>query len=191
MALTKLNNRSLNAVTVMPAANGSALTNLTAGFTQGTLQSPTSGTTVDFTGIPNNVKVVYLTIDSLARSSYDWLIVQLGDSGGFETSGYTSAVDYPGSGNAFYANTAMDDNGHKIFYQATAHSGLVQLMRVGTDQTKWIMTSRCHAVGGSVSYSTYSACTKTLSAALTQLRITSKAGSVTFSSGSINILYSQ
>ena len=67
------------------------------------------------------------------------------------------------------------------------HSGFVTIMRMSTNQTQWIMWSRCHASEGD-SYSCYSAVEKTLSADLTQIRITN-ASSRTFVAGNINILY--
>jgi hypothetical protein len=159
------------------------------GFTQGTKISPTSGTTVDFTGIPNDVKIIHVLFNKLDMSNYGWQIVQLGDSGGFETTGYVSAVGYPGTGNNYYANPAAEDNGCKFFYNGNfLHSGFVTIMKVSSDQTKWVMWSRCHSAESN-SYSTYSAVEKTLSGALTQIRITNKS-SRTFVSGDINILYS-
>lgn len=157
-------------------------------YTQGTKVSPTSGSTVDFTGIPSDVNVIHVLFNELDMSGAGWNVVQLGDSGGFETSGYTSAVDYPGSGNNFYANVAADNNGCKFYYQcATKHSGFVTIMRMSSDQTQWVMWARCHSAESN-SYSTYSAVEKTLSAALTQIRITN-ASSRTFVAGDINILY--
>ena len=160
------------------------------GFTQGTKASPTSGTTVDFTGIPSDVKVIHVLFNEIVTNGTGWHIVQLGDSGGFETSGYVSAVGYPGPGNSYYANNANDDNGLKIYYHGNyVFSGFTTIMRMSTNQTQWVMWSRCHSANSSYSYSTYSAVEKTLSADLTQIRITSK-DSRTFSGGEINILYS-
>ena len=160
------------------------------GFTQGTKASPTSGTTVDFTGIPNDVKVIYILFNELDMSGQGWSIVQLGDSGGFETTGYTSSVAYPGTGNSYYANNAADDNGLKFWYQGDyRHSGFVTIMRISTDQTQWVMWTRLHTSETSASYSAYSAVEKTLSGTLTQIRITN-ASSRTFVRGDINILYS-
>jgi len=158
------------------------------GYTQGTKASPTSGTTVDYTGIPNDVKVIHILFNELDMSSTGWQIVQLGDSGGFETTGYVSAVGYPGDGNSYYANPAADDNGCKFFYNGnTKHSGFVTIMRMSTNQTQWVMWSRCHSAETNT-YSTYSAVEKTLSGALTQIRVTNKS-SRTFVSGEINVLY--
>jgi len=161
------------------------------GYTQGTKVSPTSGTTVDFTGIPSDVKVIHVLFNEIEMSANGsgWNILQLGDSDGFETSGYTSAVDYPGSGNTFVANVAADNNGLKLYYYgATKRNGFVTIMRMSTDQTQWVMWGRSHSAESN-SYSTYSAVEKTLSGDLTQLRVTHSGGSFTFVSGDINILY--
>ena len=169
----------------------SGLSDGLVGFTQGTKVSPTSGTAVDFTGLPSDVKVIYVVIDALDMSAAGWELIQLGDSGGFETTGYVSAVDYPGNGNSFFANAAAENNGLKLTYHKnTPHSGIVEIMRISSDQTQWAMKSRFHAVADSVSYSAYSAVAKTLSGALTQIRLTSENGSHTFVAGNINILYS-
>ena len=160
------------------------------GYTQGTKVSPTSGTTLDFTGIPSDVKVIHVLFNEVVTTNYSWHVIQLGDSGGFETTGYVSAVDYPGSGNSFYANVAAENNGLKYMYNTqAAFSGFATIMKMSSDQTQWVMWSRCHCANTSYSYATYSAVEKTLSGALTQLRLTN-ADSRTFSSGDINILYS-
>jgi len=169
----------------------SGLSDGLVGFTQGTKVSPTSGTAVDFTGLPSDVKVIYVVIDALDMSAAGWELIQLGDSGGFETTGYVSAVDYPGNGNSFFANAAAENNGLKLTYHKnTPHSGIVEIMRISSDQTQWAMKSRFHSVADSVSYSAYSAVAKTLSGALSQIRLTSENGSHTFVAGNINILYS-
>ena len=192
MALSVIQSEAINladtfAFTGTVSFSGS--TSGAGGYTQGTKVSPTSGTTVDFTGIPSDVKVIHLLFDQLERTNSSWGIVQLGDSGGFETTGYTSSVGYPGSGNAYVANSANDNNGLKMwYYGATKHSGIVTIMRFSTDQTQWIMSGRCHAAE-SASYSCYSAVEKTLSADLTQIRITMASGAFSSTGGDINILY--
>jgi len=198
MALSKIDTAGLAADavdnTILDLTSNFAFTGTitgAGGYTQGTKVSPTSGTTVDFTGIPSDVKVIHVLFNEIEMSANGsgWNILQLGDSDGFETSGYTSAVDYPGSGNNFVANVAADNNGLKLYYYgATKRNGFVTIMRMSTDQTQWVMWGRSHAAESN-SYSTYSAVEKTLSGDLTQLRITHSGGSFTFVSGDINILY--
>jgi hypothetical protein len=194
MALSKIDTAGLTADavdnTILDLTDDFAFTGTVSGaggYTQGTKVSPTSGTTVDFTGIPSDVKVIHLLFNELDRSSSAWGIIQLGDSGGFETTGYTSSVAYPGSGNTYVANSAAESNGLRMwYYGATKHSGFATIMRMSTDQTQWVMWGRCHAAEGG-SYSVYSAVKKTLSADLTQVRVTMASGN--FVAGDINILY--
>jgi hypothetical protein len=57
----------------------------------GTEQASTSGTSIDFTGIPSGVsRIVVQFVGVSTNGTSDWLI-QIGDSGGVETTGYLSA----------------------------------------------------------------------------------------------------
>ena len=51
-----------------------------------------SGTQVDFTGIPTWAKKVTILFDGISLNGTAQLRVQLGDSGGIETSGYSGWV---------------------------------------------------------------------------------------------------
>ena len=60
----------------------------------------TSGTSVDITGIPAGVKRITLTGNQISTNGASNILLQLGDSGGVETSGYESTVvDGPFSSN--------------------------------------------------------------------------------------------
>ena len=59
----------------------------------------TSGTAIDITSIPSGTKYIVLSLYGVSTSGTSNLIVQIGDSGGIETSGYTTAVcAYNGTG---------------------------------------------------------------------------------------------
>src|SRR5690606_27685182 len=51
-----------------------------------------SGTSVEFTSIPSWVKRITINYVGVSTSGTSDLIVQLGDSGGYETSGYSGAA---------------------------------------------------------------------------------------------------
>jgi len=55
-------------------------------------QVSASGSSVSFSSIPSGVKRIVMMIDSVSLSGTDTMLIQLGDSGGFETSGYTGAA---------------------------------------------------------------------------------------------------
>ena len=57
---------------------------------RGTAVASTSGTSVDFTSIPSWVRRITIMFDGVSLSGTDQILVQLGDSGGLETTGYIS-----------------------------------------------------------------------------------------------------
>jgi hypothetical protein len=171
--------------------NGSSVlgwsTILTQGtaITAGTSVASTSGTSIDFTSIPSWVKRVTVMLEGVSTNGTSLLQVQLGDSGGIETTGYTSA-SLRTSATALNANSitsgfgtdgtnataAFVRHGSLIFSLLGSNTWTAQgVFSVGTDAVS--------ASGGS----------KTLSDTLTQVRITTVNGTDTFDAGSINILY--
>ena len=77
------------------------------GTTVSAEQATTSGTSIDFTGIPAGVKRVTLLGHSVSGSGTDEFMVQLGDSGGIETSGYLGRYGrISGTGAATEGSTA-------------------------------------------------------------------------------------
>jgi len=57
----------------------------------GTSQASTSGTSIDFTGIPSWVKRITVMFNGVSTNGTSNKQIQLGDSGGFETTGYLGA----------------------------------------------------------------------------------------------------
>lgn len=154
-----------------------------SGYTLGTEQSSTSGTAIDFTGIDAGTIRIIITFENVSLSGSDNLIVQIGDAGGFETSGYvsTGAVITAG-GTAVASSTtsyAMRINGAGEIF-----SGTMELSLKDSSNFTWVST---HAGKRGTDGSLVGGGHKSLSAELTQVRIT-RSGSNTFDGGSINIL---
>jgi hypothetical protein len=148
----------------------------------GTAQASTSGTSIDFTGIPSWVKRITVMFNGVSTNGTSIPIIQLGDAGGIENTGY--------AGTAWLANTtnvAMS-SGFSISGASDAtyvFSGTAIITLLG---------SNAWTAFGSISLTNSSAVTlmsgaKTLSATLDRIRITTVAGTNTFDAGSINILY--
>jgi len=55
------------------------------GITSGTAVASTSGTSIDFTGIPSWVKRITVMFDVVSTNGSAIILIQLGDSGGIET----------------------------------------------------------------------------------------------------------
>jgi len=62
------------------------------GITLTAEQATTSTTAIDFTGIPVGVKRITVMLDGVSTDGSSVLGVQLGDTDGFETSGYVAGV---------------------------------------------------------------------------------------------------
>jgi len=140
----------------------------------------TSGTAVDFTGIPAGVKRLILVMRGITTSGSWAGIVRLGTSGGILNSGYVgSSVGV--STTPSYA-TVSETTGLGLHPGGTAayslDASVAQFVR--GDSNEWHMVhDGSYSTGSSVSGRSY----KDLGAELTQLRITSLAGTVTFSTG--------
>jgi hypothetical protein len=149
----------------------------------GTAQNSTSGTSIDFTGIPSWAKRVTMMFDGVSTSGTSNLQIQIG-SGSFATTGYVSASSLleagtisssftSGFGIRSNAAAAIND-GAVIITRLSGNAWCAQgVLSITTSTTGTITT------GGSV----------TLSGALDRVRITTLNGTDAFDAGSINIMY--
>lgn len=165
---------------------------ISAGYTLGTPVATTSGTSIDFTGIPAGVKQIIISFASVSVGASPYLI-QIGDSGGVETTGYASravglkAFDYPSFAfsSAGYLNRVNYDGGNAVFA-----SGSITLTLENATAFTWVATGTLFddvdfgGTGCSIN-----AGKKSLSAVLDRVRITTVSGSNTFDNGEINIAY--
>ena len=150
-------------------------------ITSGTAVASTSGTSIDFTGIPAWVKRITVMFNEVSTNSTSFKLVQLG-AGSVATSGYLSAsstvsasvaTTSSATGNVINANGVADVmSGHMVF---TLISG-----------NTWISS---HAVKGQAGYCSFGGGSVTLGGTLDRVRITTVNGTDTFDAGSINILY--
>ena len=148
----------------------------------GTLVSA-SGTSVTFTSIPSWVTNIQITVVGLSTTGTDGIIVQVGDSGGLETTGYS------GSGHDFTtANTATAGwYLSNVVTSARIFHGVAILTLHDSTNNVWSynsIVSLSDAGGVRVA-----AGSKSLSATLDRVSIKTTA-SDTFDAGSINIRYS-
>lgn len=153
------------------------------GITLGTEQASTSGTSIDFTGIPSGVKRITIMFNGTSTSGTSPIMIQIGDSGGVETSGYNSNV----------SDNAASTNSTAGFIQLTAsvaaglYRGTFVLDLEDSSDFTWIGFGNLTQDGSAKVNS--SAGGKALSATLDRVRITTVNGSDTFDAGAINISY--
>ena len=162
---------------------------LPAGVTLGTAVASTSGNAIDYTGIPAGTKRITVNVSALSGAGNSIQIVQLGDAGGFETSGYVGMTMREGSNSNSSGATSLYTNGFRFLGDgsaATTYSGRIILELLDASTFTWtgtVLTGRTDVYGN------WGAGAKSLSAELTQIRITTVAGNEAFDAGKVNITY--
>ena len=148
----------------------------------GTALATTSGTTKDFTGIPSWAKRITVMLSGVSTSGAAQVGVQLGDSGGIETSGYIGG-GYDGATTYATQSTSFSDN---TGASTTVRYHIYTLTLIDGSTNTWA----CQMLGG---FSTNGfrgfAGTKSLTGTLDRIRLTTVNGTDTFDAGSANILY--
>lgn len=149
-----------------------------------TAVASTSGTSIDFTGIPSWVVRITVMFNGVSTSGINDIIIQLGTG---STPTYTTS-GYLGSVSTQTGTTANFSSGFTLINGITAasvfHGNIIicnvtgntwsEIGLLGNSNSAGIRTS-----GGSVP----------LAATLTAVRITTAGGTDTFDAGTINILY--
>jgi hypothetical protein len=154
-----------------------------AGPTLATPVATTSGTTIDFTSIPSGTKSISIAFSGVGTNGASPLLVQIGDSGGIETSGYLGTAERTGDTwtNPTTGFGMGSDFGTVVVFQGIAHLILL-------DSATYTWSYSC-AMGRSDQYAFHGAGAKSLSAELDRVRITATNGSDAFTVGKINIQY--
>jgi hypothetical protein len=171
-------------VLTLPVGTGTVVANnVNSAIVSGTAVASTSGTSIDFTSIPSWVKRITVMFDGVSNTGVDQdYLIQIGTSGGNQTSGYLSQAW--GNGSTIQSSTA----GFRLSNADNAggaSSGVIMLALLNSATGVWCSS-------GVIGYSTVlatSSGSKTLSGTLDRIRITTVAGTATFDAGSINILY--
>ena len=154
-------------------------------YTLGTAQNSTSGTNIDFTGIPSWAKKITVMFNGVSTNGNDAKLIQLGTSGGFQTTSYNSASSFLGATDGHANFTA----GIGINFPNSAnfmYGNVVLTLQNSSDHT-W--TAHGTLALSDAAFTGTVAGSKTLSAALTQIRITTTGGTNAFDAGTINIAY--
>jgi hypothetical protein len=190
---------TLSRDTVLASSNAGALVNFSSGSKNvfstlpadrvgiklGTPQVSTSGASIDFTGIPAGVKKIVISFAGVSTTGTNIPIVQLGDAGGIEATGYLGS-----GGNNSGDTTTNQTVGFGVagsWNSSVIVHGCVTLQLLDSSTFTWAAfgilgisnTTQITMVGGS----------KSLSAELDRVRITTVGGADTFDAGTINISY--
>jgi hypothetical protein len=156
-------------------------------LTQGTSVAA-SGTNIDITGIPSWVRRITVMFNDVGTdfatpANY---LVQIGDSGGIETSGYISYSCRMGTSGI--AGGGNQTTGFAIGYSAGANVGISGQMIISSfGSNTWAESAFFSTNSGGDGRP--SGGIKTLSGTLDRIRITTVGGTDTYTNGTINILY--
>lgn len=149
---------------------------------QGTAVASTSGTSIDFTGIPSWVKRITVMFNGVSSNGSSLFQIQIGASS-FVTSGYVSVNAYCGA--SYNGTTATSGFLLDTVHSSTnSFSGTAQIYLIGSNA--WVHSSTMARNDG---YMMMGGSSITLSGTLDRVRITTVNGTDTFDAGSINIQY--
>jgi len=150
-------------------------------LTRGTNVASTSGIAVEFTSISSDVKRITLALNEISTNGSSNHLIQIGDSGGFENSGYLGGVVYTGPGMSSSVSTSG------WLYNQPQNSSIFSGHITVSNPTGNIWV--CSGVGyrSDDGYAWTFAGSKTLSGTLDRIRLTTVNGSDTFDAGNVNI----
>lgn len=150
----------------------------------GTAIATTSGTSHDFTGIPSWAKEITVMLSGVSTNGTSIVLIQIGDSGGVENTGYlshagviqggvTGSADYTTGFGLSHDNVAT--NTVSGFYTLYLISG-----------TTWVLSGSARQANNRLCFSGGE---KSLSGVLDRVRLTTVNGTDTFDAGLFNIIY--
>jgi hypothetical protein len=160
-------------------------TMLSQPLTLATSQATTSGTSIDFTGIPSWAKRITVLLNGVSTNGTSNPLIQIG-AGSVANSGYNGFSAAAVAGSATAAGTYT--SGFGILSGSAGHAlyGTMTLLHVGSNV--WL-ASHVVGIGPSGNVLVGGGGNLTLSGALDRIRLTTVNGTDTFDAGSANIMY--
>ena len=147
-----------------------------------------TGTAVDFTAIPSWVKRITVMFSGISTNGSSAPRIQIGTSGGIQTSGYLGSGGVLATGVAASTDTGgflMSSVGN--WSASTTVNGTVALSLMDSSTGLWSCSGLLGTSGSGTLY--FTGGSKALSGILDRIRITTANGTDTFDAGTINIMY--
>ena len=168
-------------------SNAPAWSAVSAGFTLTAEQATTSGSGITFGSIPSGVQHVVMMVEGTSCGSDGDIYIQLGDGGGLETSGYIASGGYV----LQVGTTGVTRSTSSFLWRmegapAWDYHGAMQFFLKDATNNTWVAVQG-GSHGGPDRQATVGGGSKSLSAALTQIKIFPQNGA--FDAGSISIMY--
>ena len=151
------------------------------GFTLETEIATTSGTAHDW-DIPSGTTIVIMTFLSSGTNGSDDFLVQIGDSGGIDASGYGSESNRIAGATPASSSSGA---GFNVNRSAAGDEGTGWMIITKSSGNKWCNS---HIMRGGAGVVVVGSGNHSLSAELNEVRLT-RSGSDTFDSGTANVMY--
>jgi len=162
-------------------------TGTTYPIVSGTAQATTSGTSIDFTGIPSWVKRITLMLSGVSTSGTSNWLIQLGTASGVENTGYLGVGTFLGATTSGSNYTA----GFGLLIGGATHvlHGMFTIAQLSSSANTWTCSGSLGGTGGAAGYIYSTTGAKSLTTTLNRVRLTTVNGTDTFDAGSVNIMY--
>ena len=170
---------TLNSPTFGGTLGSSLITRMSAGGV-----SASGNTSVDFTSMPSWINAITVMFSDISTNGTSFMLVQLGTSSGFATSGYVSTCNDLDGGGGSSSNSSTAGLIMRVQAAAGIINGLMNIAYMGSN--RWAANVTCMSItsvvfmgGGTV----------TLGGTLDRVRITTVNGTDAFDTGTINVSY--
>jgi hypothetical protein len=182
---------AVSAVGQIPFSTDGTSYTPTEKIVSGTVVASTSGTSINFTGIPSWVKRITVMFNGVSTNGTSFYAVRV------RVGGSPVSTNYSGAAGSIYEveNIAINASTSEIPTQAIAPvagslmTGVLTLSKMNETGPVWAYSGTTYIPGGAVTVMSYIAGIVTLSGAVDGIQITTVTGLDTFDAGSINILY--
>lgn len=160
--------------------------NVSGVIKSGTAVASTSGTSIDFTGIPSTAKRITVILSGVSTSGTSDVIIQIG-AGSIEATSYAGLTNRLTAGGNNISSFTTSFNIDSGVGDATAVRRGFFTIDLITGNT-WVLTGSMSNIGAGNTLCMVAG-NKTTSGTLDRVRITTAGGTDTFDAGSINIIY--
>lgn len=155
----------------------------------GTPVASTSGTSIDFTGIPSGTRKINVSFSGVSTNGSSVLIIQLGTASGVETTAYVAVATYLQNATALtVVNSTQGFVLTGAMGAAEVLHGTAVLTLVSSSTNTWSCIGGFSDTASTVNANTNSG-GKSLAATLDRVRVTTNNGTDAFDAGTINIAY--
>ena len=181
---TNLKNPSSGSNNVVLNADGTSTLTPSNIIKSGTAVASTSGTSINFTGIPSWVKRVTVMFSGVSTSGTSLPRIRLGTGGTPATTGYTSQS----SSMSTTVSTTGSTAGFDIFSNAASYALSGNIVFTNLSGNIWVCNGLV-SFGATLTATSIIGGDVTLGGVLDMVRITTVNGTDTFDAGTVNILY--